>query len=93
MPAPASPLSRSDDGHYQFKYLPAFAVLTAPMAAWSRSKTAKAMWFVASVVLLMVLVSLSLALLPEQRKARWVLVALTLVVMLKFYGHELVLDR
>ena len=26
----AAPLYRSEDGHYQFKYLPAFAVLTAP---------------------------------------------------------------
>jgi hypothetical protein len=40
-----------------------------------------------------VLVSLSLALLPERRKARWILMTLTLLVMLKFYGHELVLGQ
>jgi arabinofuranan 3-O-arabinosyltransferase len=88
----AEPLYRSEDGHYQFKYLPAFAILTTPLAAVPL-QTAKAMWFVASVVLVMVLMSLSLALLPERRKARWMLMTLTLVVMLKFYGHELVLGQ
>ena len=76
----AEPLYRASDGHYQFKYLPAFAVLTAPGAAVSL-QTAKAVWFAASVVLLVALVSLSLAFLPERRKAGWVLVTLTLVVM------------
>ena len=86
------PLYRPSDGHYQFKYLPAFAVLTAPGAGVSL-ETAKAVWFAASVVLLVALVSLSLAILPERRKAGWVLVTLTLVVMLKFYSHELVLGQ
>ena len=31
--------------------------------------------------------------LPERRKAEWVLATLTVVVMLKFYGHELVLGQ
>lgn len=88
----AEPLYRSEDGHYQFKYLPAFAVLTTPLAAMPL-QSAKAVWFVAAVVLVTVLVWLSLALLPEQRKARWVLTTLALVVMLKFYGHELVLGQ
>jgi arabinofuranan 3-O-arabinosyltransferase len=88
----AEPLYRPEDGHYQFKYLPAFAVLTAPGAGVSL-ETAKAVWFVASVVLLVALVSLSLAILPERRKADWVLVTLTVAVMLKFYGHELVLGQ
>jgi arabinofuranan 3-O-arabinosyltransferase len=88
----AEPLYRASDGHYQFKYLPAFAVLTAPGASVSL-QTAKAVWFAASVVLLVALVSLSLAILPERRKAGWVLVTLTLVVMLKFYSHELVLGQ
>jgi arabinofuranan 3-O-arabinosyltransferase len=88
----AEPLYRASDGHYQFKYLPAFAVLTAPGAAVSL-QTAKAVWFAASAVLLVALVSLSLAILPERRRAGWVLVTLTLVVMLKFYSHELVLGQ
>ena len=88
----AEPLYRAEDGHYQFKYLPAFAVLMAPAAGVSL-ETAKAVWFVASVALLVALISLSLAMLPERRKADWVLVTLTVVVMLKFYGHELVLGQ
>ncbi|MDP9323869.1 MAG: glycosyltransferase 87 family protein, partial [Acidobacteriota bacterium] len=88
----AEPLYRAEDGHYQFKYLPAFAVLTAPGARVSL-ETAKAVWFVASVALLVALVSLSLAMLPQRRRAGWVLVTLTVVVMLKFYGHELVLGQ
>ena len=28
----AEPLYRADDGHYQFKYLPAFALAMAPFA-------------------------------------------------------------
>jgi hypothetical protein len=88
----AEPLYRAEDGHYQFKYLPAFAVLTAPGARVSL-ETAKVVWFVGSVVLLVALISLSLAILPQRRKADWVLVTLTVVVMLKFYGHELVLGQ
>jgi hypothetical protein len=88
----AEPLYRAEDGHYQFKYLPAFAVLTAPGARVSL-ETAKAAWFVASVALLVALISLSLEMLPERRKAEWVLATLTVVVMLKFYGHELVLGQ
>ncbi len=89
----AEPLYRGDlDGHYQFKYLPAFAVLTAPLSGLA-IRAAKPLWFVASVLLLVLLVSCSLSLLTERRKPDWLLVVLTLVVMLKFYAHELVLGQ
>jgi hypothetical protein len=89
----AEPLYRGDlDGHYQFKYLPAFAVLIAPVSHLPL-RVAKPLWFVASVLLLGVLVSLSLRLLPERRKRDWILVFFTLVVMLKFYAHELLLGQ
>jgi hypothetical protein len=88
----AQPLYRPEDGHYQFKYLPAFAVLTAP-AARLPLDTAKIAWFVTSVVLLVTLLALSLSLLPQVRLPPWLLVGVTLVVMLKFYGHELVLGQ
>jgi uncharacterized membrane protein len=88
----AEPLYRVEDGHYQFKYLPAFAILTIPLAAVPL-ESAKVVWFVASVVLVLMLVSLSLAVLPDRRKARWILMTLTLCVMLKFFGHELVLGQ
>ena len=88
----AEPLYRVEDGHYQFKYLPAFAILTIPTASVSL-EAAKLVWFVTSVLLLVALVSMSLATLPERRKPTWLLATLTVVVMLKFYGHELVLGQ
>jgi hypothetical protein len=88
----AEPLYRAEDGHYQFKYLPAFAVLTIPLGAVSL-EAAKAIWFVASVALLILLVVSSAHLIPEQRRAMWILVTLTVLVMAKFYGHELVLGQ
>ena len=63
----AQPLYRAEDGHYQFKYLPAFAVLAIPLGVVSL-QTAKAVWFVVSVGLIAALVTLSLGLLPERRK-------------------------
>ena len=63
----AEPLYRAEDGHYQFKYLPAFAVLTIPLS-WLPLATAKAIWFVASVTLLTLLLMLSVRVLPERRR-------------------------
>lgn len=88
----AEPLYRIEDGHYQFKYLPAFAVLAIPLSA-ATLESAKAIWFLTSVASLAALLVLSLRFLPERRKPTWFLVVITLVVMLKFYGHELVLGQ
>jgi hypothetical protein len=88
----AEPLYRPEDGHYQFKYLPAFAVLTAP-AARVPLDVAKSAWFAISVMLVVALLASSLSLLPELRRPAWWLVTTTLVVMLKFYGHELILGQ
>ena len=88
----AEPLYRAEDGHYQFKYLPAFAILTIPLGTVSL-ETAKVIWFFTSIALLMVLVAVSLRLVPQRRRPAWVLVTLTLAVMAKFYGHELVLGQ
>lgn len=88
----AEPLYRAEDGHYQFKYLPAFAVLAIPLSA-ATLESAKAIWFVTSVALLAALIVSSLQMLPERRRPAWILVLVTLVVMSKFYGHELVLGQ
>ena len=88
----AEPLYRAEDGHYQFKYLPAFAVLAIP-AGLVPLPVAKAVWFTISIVLLVALVAFSLALLPEARKPRWLLVTIALVAMLKFFAHEVVLGQ
>jgi hypothetical protein len=88
----AEPLYRGADGHYQFKYLPGFAVLTAPLAMLPLA-AAKAAWFAASVSLLVLLVSLSIAILPERRRPAWALTLVIILAMGKFYGHELVLGQ
>ena len=88
----AEPLYRSEDQHYQLKYLPAFAVLAIP-AGLLPLMTAKAIWFGISTGLLCVLVAMSLRVLPSRRKPVWLLCAATVVLMAKFYGHELVLGQ
>jgi hypothetical protein len=88
----AQPLYRPEDGHYQFKYLPGFAVLMAPAGSLSLA-AAKVAWFSVSVLLLVALVGLSLQVLPERRRPLWLLVTATVVAMLKFFGHELVLGQ
>jgi hypothetical protein len=88
----AEPLYRTDDGHYQFKYLPPFAVAAIP-AGFVPLPIAKKIWFGASVVLLVWLIELSVAALPDRRKPPWVIVAAVVVAMAKFYGHELVLGQ
>lgn len=85
-------LYRSEDGHFQFKYLPAFAVLTSPVALVPLG-VAKSIWFTVSAAMLALLVSLSLQILPERRRPAWALVLVVVVAMGKFYGHELVLGQ
>ncbi|MDQ3347310.1 MAG: DUF2029 domain-containing protein [Acidobacteriota bacterium] len=88
----AEPLYRVEDGHYQFKYLPAFAVIAIPGGALPLP-AAKAVWFLASVALLVALVGLTLSILPERRKPTWILVTITVLAMAKFFAHEVVLGQ
>ena len=88
----AEPLYPSTDGHYQFKYLPAFAVLATPMALLPLAG-AKTVWFVVSAALLPVLIWLAIEILPVRRRAAWILTVVVMVAMGKFYGHELVLGQ
>jgi hypothetical protein len=90
--AHGEPLYRIGDGHYQFKYLPAFAVLAAPLSLLP-VPVAKGMWFALSLIVLAAFLATSVALLPDRRKATWVLVTCTVIAMAKFYGHELVLGQ
>jgi alpha-1,2-mannosyltransferase len=90
--AAAQPLYRASDGHYRFKYLPAFAVAVAPLARLPLG-TAKATWFGLSIACLVVLVAVSVAAVPRDRIGAGALAALTVVAMAKFYGHELVLGQ
>ena len=84
----AEPLYVPEDGHFQFKYLPAFAFGMAPFAVM-RAETARVVWFGLSVGLLMMLVRWSIFGLPERRRSVQVLTWLTLLFLAKFYAHEL----
>jgi hypothetical protein len=88
----AQPLYRADDGHYQFKYLPAFAVFAAPVAM-APLPAAKAAWFTISAFLMIALLWLSVRALPDLRRPPVLLVVLTFLAMAKFYAHELVLGQ
>jgi hypothetical protein len=86
------PLYRAGDGHYQFKYLPAFAFVAAPFALLD-PPAARALWFAGSVLLLPALFALSLGLVGQRHKPATWLVLLTIVVLGKFYARELVLGQ
>ncbi len=88
----AAPLFRPDDGHYQFKYFPAFALAMTPFAVVPE-EAAKAIWFGLSVALLIVLVRMSVRTLPGRRHSERLLAWMAVVLMAKFYLHELNLGQ
>lgn len=88
----AEPLYRESDGHYQFKYLPAFALAMAPVSRLPEA-AARPFWFALSAGLLVVFVRLSLAALPDRRRPGPPIVWLTILFMAKFYAHELTLGQ
>ena len=90
--AEAQPLYRAEDGHYQFKYLPAFALLAVPLASLPLA-AAKAAWFAVSAVLMVVLLALSARAVPAPRLPLVVLLVIAFIAMAKFYAHELVLGQ
>lgn len=88
----AEPLYRAEDGHYTFKYLPAFALAMAPFAKLD-AEAAKTIWFALSVGLLTSYIRWSVRALPERRRSDRVLIWLTVALMAKFYLHELTLGQ
>jgi Glycosyltransferase family 87 len=82
------PLYRPDDGHYQYKYFPAFAQLMVPFT-WVSKEVAQFTWFTLTVAMTWAFVSLSLAALPERRLSARVLFWLTLLLNGKFLVKEL----
>lgn len=88
----AEPLYREKDGHYTFKYLPAFAMAMAPFAGLE-TRTAKALWFGLTIGLLAAFVRWSVLALPGRRRSEAVLMIITVILMAKFYGHELTLGQ
>ncbi len=88
----AEPLYRADDGHYQFKYLPAFALAMAPFATID-PEVAQVIWFALSAGLLTAFVRWSVRGLPERRRSEPILALLAVLFMAKFYAHELTLGQ
>jgi len=85
----AEPLYRADDGHYQFKYLPAFALAAIPLS-WVPSEVAKAIWFAISVWLFFILFRRSVHHLPDRRLSARALYWCSGLLMGKFIVRELV---
>lgn len=90
--AAAEPLYRAEDGHWQFKYLPAFALAVAPLTTLP-PVAARGVWFFLSVALVVLLVNRSYALLPDRRRRAAFLVSLTVLAMGKFYVREVGLGQ
>jgi hypothetical protein len=88
----AEPLYRAADGHYQFKYLPVFAMAMAPLAL-VEIETAKVVWFAGSVGLLTAFVRWAVSGLPARNRSMLALSWITVIFMGKFYAHELTLGQ
>jgi hypothetical protein len=88
----AQPLYQASDGPYQFKYLPAFALVAAPLAHLD-AEAGKMMWFALSIGALVLLIRWSVRFLPERRRGIGLLATLTFIFMAKFYFHELTLGQ
>ena len=88
----AEELYRESDQHWQFKYLPAFAITTLPFA-WLSEDAAKVVWFGITVGALVLLLRWSAQFVPARRREISVLVGLTTVVMAKYFIHEIQLGQ
>jgi alpha-1,2-mannosyltransferase len=88
----AEPLYRPEDGHYQFKYLPLFAIVMAPLGALDE-EAGKMLWFGISVGVLAALLRWSIIALPDRRLSQVTLFWITVILMAKFYVHELLLGQ
>jgi hypothetical protein len=85
----AEPLYRPDDGHYQFKYWPAFALMMAPFALVN-DEVAKILWYALSILLLMLFVQRSVGMLPDRRTTERAVTLWILLLTAKFIVKELV---
>jgi len=90
--AAAEPLYRASDDDYQLKYFPAFAIAAIPFGMMPLA-TAKAVWFTCSAIALVALLPLSVTLLPQLRQPVWLLIAVLIVGLGKYYAEDLVLGQ
>ena len=83
------PLYRVEDGHYQFKYWPAFALAAIPFG-FVHVEAGKVIWYAMSVALVAVLLRQSIRALPDRRSSVRALTWWTLLLTGKFIVIELV---
>ena len=88
----AEPLYRADDGHYQYKYFPAFALVMAPFAVVPDA-VARAVWFTSMCALLVLFVRWSIITIPNRRKSTKAMIWAAILLMGKFYASELNLGQ
>ena len=84
----AGPLYRPEDGHYQYKYLPAFAFMMIPFAGLPKA-LAEGLWFGLSVGLAAWFVRLSLLSVPDRRVVDDRLIVVGLLLVGRFLVKEL----
>ena len=85
----AEPLYRDDDGHFQYKYLPAYAFFMTPFSRVD-IEISKPIWFALSVGLLIVFVQQSVEALPGRRRSTRFLYWAIALALTKFVVTELV---
>jgi hypothetical protein len=85
-------LYRPTDGHYQYKYLPAFAFAMAPFAALE-FRVARLIWYALSAGILVLFIRWSVRAVPEQRLTERVLVWAAILLVGKYYARDLNLGQ
>jgi len=85
-------LYREADGHLQFKYSPAAALFFTPLSLLPY-EAAKAVWFILELAFLAGIIHLADRMLPAAGKRGPWIIALTLLIELKFLGRELELGQ
>jgi hypothetical protein len=83
------PLYRADDGHYQFKYWPAFAFAMIPFG-FIHPEVGKVLWYGLSVYFVATFLRQSIRIIPERRSTPRFLAWCTLLLTGKFIVIELV---
>ena len=85
-------LYRATDGHYQYKYLPAFAFVMAPFSKIDFN-VARLIWYGITVGILCVFIRWSVRAVPDRRLTETVLVWAAILLVGKYYGRELNLGQ
>src|SRR5262245_4106393 len=80
---------RADDGHYQFKYLPAFALAVSPIALIPE-ELMKPIWFAGCAWLVLIFITQTVRAVPAPRSTYRTVLWLTAIVTAKFWVLELI---